>query len=251
LERQTPRWVPGSKHGYHVRTYGWLAQEIVRRADGRTVGAVLRDEVAGPLGLDLWIGLPEEADEPGGVASIIGPPPLDGAARASLDRIMGPGTPLGDALNGPSNLFAYDGRWNQRPFRAAEMPSSNGVATARALARLYAATIGEVDGIRLLRGDTLADAVAVRSEGPDATIMLPTRFGTGFALPPMLGTACPDTAFGHPGAGGSLGFADPAHGVAFGYVMNQMQMGMTGDARTTSLVSALYDSLGSASGARR
>ena len=127
----------------------------------------------------------------------------------------------------------------QRALHAAELPSSNGIGTARALARFYAALIGEVDGTRLLsprRRRRGGSAV----EGPDRVILMPTRFATGFVLPPMLSLDGPDTAFGHPGAGGSLGFADPASGLAFGYVMNQMQLGLAGDPRAERLVSAAY-----------
>jgi len=156
---------------------------------------------------------------------------------------MGPGTLLGRALEGPSGALPYGSIWNTRALHAAEMPSSNGIATARALARFYAALLGPVDGTRLLAPETLAAATASQVEGPDRVILMPTHFASGFALPPMLGTACPDTAFGHPGAGGSLAFADPAAGLAFGYAMNQMQLGLTGDARSERLVSAAYASL--------
>ena len=123
------------------------------------------------------------------------------------------------------------------------MPSSNGVGDARSLARLYAATIGEVDGRRLLAPETVARACVVQSEGPDKIILLPTRFGLGYCLPPMLGPQCGPRAFGHPGAGGSLGFADPEAGIGFGYVMNRMHLGMTEDERATALVRAVYQSL--------
>ena len=140
---------------------------------------------------------------------------------------------------GPSNLFAYDTRWNRREFHAAEMPSSNGIGTARALARFYAALIGEVDGVRLLRPETVAAACAVRSEGEDLVLRLPTRFGTGFMLPPTLSPAAPPTCFGHPGAGGSLALADPESGIAFAYVMNQMSLVASGDPRATALLEAV------------
>ena len=123
------------------------------------------------------------------------------------------------------------------------MPSSNGIATARALARLYAALVGPVDGVRLLAPETVERFRAPQVEGPDLVILMPTRFGLGFALPPMLSPECPEACFGHPGAGGSLAFADPEARIGFGYAMNQMQLGLTGDARAASLVRAVYDSL--------
>lgn len=240
VARQRPEWEPGSAHGYHARTFGWMLGEVVRRVSGRSIGGFFSEEVARPLGLDWWIGLPPAAEAR--IATILGPePPADPAVRELMDQMMGPGTLLGRVLSGPSNLFAYDDRWNTRPYLAAEMPSSNGVASARAIARMYAAAIGEVDGVRLLEASTVELARTVQSDGTDRVLGLPTRFGLGFALPPMLGAPCPAGAFGHPGAGGSLGFADPERGVAFGYVMNQMKLGLAGDERSEGLVKALYE----------
>ena len=112
----------------------------------------------------------------------------------------------------------------------------------------YAATIGEVDGVRLLAPETVAAASASQMHGPDRVLRLPTHFGLGFMLPPTLCADLPDGAFGHPGAGGSLGFADPVHGLAFGYAMNQMQLGLLGDPRAERLVSAAYASLSARTG---
>ncbi|HZR80819.1 MAG TPA: serine hydrolase domain-containing protein [Candidatus Binatia bacterium] len=243
LARQAPLWDPGTSHGYHARTYGWLAGEVVRRATGRTVGRFLADDIARPLGLELWVGLPEA--EEGRLARIVPPsPPADPAARELMERFMGPDTLTGKVMTGPSGLFHYDEMWNTRPLHAAELPSSNGVATARALARLYAAAIGPVDGVRLLEPATLADMCRVQSDDRDRVLLLPTRFGTGFMLPPTLSIHGRDGAFGHPGAGGSLGYADPAAGLALGYVMNRMDLGLTGDPRSAGLVAAAYESLG-------
>jgi CubicO group peptidase (beta-lactamase class C family) len=239
IAAQAPIWEPGTAHGYHVRTYGWILGEVVRRATGLTLGQVLAEQAATPLGLDLWIGLPE-AVEPRVATHYTAPEPADARQRELRAKFMGPDTLLGRALEGPSGALPYGPIWNTRALHAAELPSSNGIATARAIARFYAALIGEVDGIRLLTKATLAAATASRVNGPDRVILMPTHFAAGFALPPMLGAGIPDTAFGHPGAGGSLGFADPAAGLAFGYVMNQMQMGLTGDARSERLVAAAY-----------
>ncbi len=239
---QTPVWEPGTRHGYHFRTYGWILGEVVRRVTGKTLGKFFADEIAAPLGLEFWIGLPES--EEARVAALVPAPPLPaGDARDLLDRLMAPDTLLARAMTGPSNLFHYDEMWNRRALHAAEMPSSNGIATARALARVYAALAGEVDGIRLLAPGTIRAAREVRSDGPDAVLMLPTRFGTGFMVPPTLSPAARDGAFGHPGAGGSLGLADPEAEIGFGYVMNQMQLGLTGDPRSARLLDAVYASL--------
>jgi CubicO group peptidase (beta-lactamase class C family) len=243
LARQAPRWEPGTAAGYHVRSYGWITGEIVRRITGRTLGRLLADEIAAPLGLELWVGLPE-ALEPR-VARLVPPPaPEDPELRALVDAALAPGTLMGDALRGPSDLFHYDEMWNTSALHATELPSSNGIASARGLARLYAATIGEVDGVRILDPATVARACRVEADGPDAVIGFPMRYGLGFALGPSLPPACGPGAFGHPGAGGSLGFADPDAGIGLGYVMSAMQVGVTLDPRAQRLVRAAYAALG-------
>ena len=243
IAAQAPNWEPGTRHGYHARSYGWIVGELVRRVSGKTLGRFFADEVARPLGLDFWIGLPA-TEEPRVAALLPAPLPDDPAVRELMARALGPTTLLGRVIGGPSALFAYDEMWNRRALHASEMPSSNGIGTARAVARMYAALAGEVDGIRLLRPETVAAARTVQAEGDDAVLGLPTRFGLGFMLPPVLCPAAAPGAFGHPGAGGSLGFCDPEAGIGFGYVMNQMALGMTGDPRSMRLVAAVYASLG-------
>ena len=245
LARQKPQWPPRSRHGYHARSYGWILGELVRRITGRRFGAVLAEEIAAPLGLerDLYVGLPEDQDAR--VARTIpSPEPKSEAALELRLKFMGPDTPLGRVLSGPSGLFDYGEMWNTRLLRGAELPSSNGIATARALARVYGALVGPVDGVRLLAPSTVEHFRKLQVDGPDAVLMLPTRFATGFALPPMLGPDCPPACFGHPGAGGSLAFADPEQRIGFGYAMNQLHFGMTQDPRAAGLVRALYASLG-------
>ena len=242
LATQAPHWdwrepIPG----YHVRSYGWITGEVVRRVTGRTIGRFFAEEVAAPLGLDWWIGLPE-ALEPRVATLLPPPPPEDPAIRELIETFTAPGTMTGDAMAGPSNLFHYDDMWNTRQLHAPELPSSNGIASARAVARLYAATVGDVDGHRVLSASTVARATEVESEGTDRVIGVPEQFGLGFSLGPGLPPACGPNAFGHPGAGGSLGFADPEARVGFGYVMNQMQLGV--DARSEKLVRAVYAAIG-------
>ena len=148
LAAQKPIWEPGTKHGYHMRTYGWLVGEIIRRTDPqhRSVGRFWRDEIADPLDLDFWIGLPEDLEPR--VAQLV-PPETD--LRAAL-------APFGDDLllarvfSNPGGNFNYDAMWNTRQLHAAELPISNGIGNARGLARLYASCIGEVDGQRTLNG---------------------------------------------------------------------------------------------------
>jgi CubicO group peptidase (beta-lactamase class C family) len=234
IAAQAPNWEPGTKHGYHARSFGWIMGEIVRRITGRSLGRFFADEIAGPLGLSFWIGLP--ASERARCATLIPPP----GGSPSVAEILGSSSLTARVLGGPSDLFGYNEMWNRDEVLAAEMPSSNGVADARALARMYAATLREIDGVRLLSAETVAAASVEQAEGPDAVILVPSRFGVGFMLPPILAPGCGPQSFGHPGAGGSLGFADPEAGIAFGYVMNQMRFDPAGDSRSAGLVKAVY-----------
>jgi CubicO group peptidase (beta-lactamase class C family) len=238
IAAQQPNWEPGTAHGYHARSFGWILGELVRRATGRSLGSWLADEIAKPLGLDLWVGLPSQMRLR--TARIL--PPEGGSERVA--ELLGSSSLTARVMNGPSDLFRYDEMWNRPDLLAAEMPSSNGVADARSLARLYAAAIGPVDGVRLLAPATVEAACATHCEGPDRVILLPSRFGAGFGLPPFLSPACGARAFGHAGAGGSLAFADPDAEIGFGYVMNEMRFDPHGDPRAAGLVEAVYASLG-------
>lgn len=236
LEVQRPLWEPNSTHGYHVGTFGWLAGEIVRRASGMRVGQFVAERIAGPLRLDLWIGLPESKTSR--VSPIIPPPPP--APGAPIDdmtrRLLDPTTLLHRAF---ANPFVPPAAFNDPAFFAAEVPPANGITDARSLARMYAACIGEVDGVRLLTPDTVDRATRVQSAGEDLVLGYETRFATGFQLSfpfrPMLG----EGSFGHYGMGGSVGFAHPGRGVAFAYVMNQMLSSGGIDPRSAALVEAL------------
>jgi CubicO group peptidase (beta-lactamase class C family) len=238
LAAQHPIWEPGTNHGYHMRTFGWLVGEVMRRATGRTVGAYLREEVAAPLGIDFFIGLPEELESR--VAPVV---PPDSDMRAALeplrDKLL-----LARVFDNPGGLFNYDEMWNSRAMHAAELPSSNGIGDARALARLYASCIGGgVDGVRTLEPETVRAATEEQVRGPDAVIMVESAYGLGFMLGSSFGAANRPSVFGHAGAGGSLSFADPDSGLAFGYVMNHLRFDPTGDLRSESLVRAAYASL--------
>jgi CubicO group peptidase (beta-lactamase class C family) len=237
IAAQAPNWEPGTAHGYHARSFGWILGELVRRTTGRSLGAWFAEEIAKPLGLEFWIGLPRSLLRR--TARLI--PPEGGSER--IAEILGSTSLTARVMNGPSDLFRYDEMWNRADVLAAEMPSSNGVGDARSLARLYAAAIGPVDGIRLLAPETVAAACAVHSEGPDRVILFPSRFGLGFALPPFLCPGCGARSFGHAGAGGSLAFADPEAGIGFAYVMNEMRFDLQGDPRAAGLVEAVYRSL--------
>ncbi len=261
LERQAPAWEPGTKHGYHAVTYGNLVGELVRRITSRSLGTYFRDEVAKPLGLDFHIGLPEE-HEPrvamliGNIGSTEGGAAPDGVtaqldddARASLNALMGPDSMLGKALT-LNGAFTRIGDveppagnvFNTRKVHAAEIPAANGICDARSLARMYAACIGEVDGVRLLTEAQMRDASTQRTSGPNIVLLdLDLQFGLGFFVPSSLLSVGGPHSFGHAGAGGSLGWADPDAGMAFGYVMNRMDMGLAGDVRSYSLINACYE----------
>jgi CubicO group peptidase (beta-lactamase class C family) len=238
LEVQSPYWEPGATHGYHVGTFGWLTGEIIRRVSGMSVGRFVGERIAKPLDIDFFIGLPAELHDR--VAPIIAPPPPQGPPDVFLARMLDPTTLLHKAFVNPRVL---PGDFNTPAFLSAEIPNANGVGTARALARLYAATIGEVDGVRLLGPDTLAKATEVQSAGEDLVLGYETRYATGFQLyfpfRPMAG----EGSFGHYGMGGSVGFAHPGHGFAFAYVMNQMGASGGVDPRTKGLIDAAVDSL--------
>ena len=128
--------------------------------------------------------------------------------------------------------------FNSREVHAGELPAANAIGTARALAKLYAATMSDVDGIRLLDPATVEDATREQAYGPDQVLLQDTRFGSGFFLPSPFSPLMGPRSFGHAGAGGSLAFADRERGVGFGYVMNKMQQNLSGDPRTADLIAA-------------
>nr|WP_202472936.1 serine hydrolase domain-containing protein [Streptomyces sp. SID4921] len=243
---QQPQWEPGTDHGYHAQTYSWLVGELVRRVTGRTIGRWIAEEIARPLGLDFWFGLPADEAHRIGRIGPVEPPPAEGSGALR----MRPKRSVVDAYGDPDSLTrrafgAIDPfpDENAPAYRAAELPASNGAATARGLARCYAAMIGEVDGQRLFAPATLTLARTEESAGPDRVLVVNTRFGLGYMLhgpsAPLLGPG----SFGHPGRGGSLGFADPESGIALGYVTNGLQKGVTADPRAQALVRAVRSAL--------
>ncbi len=247
LEAQAPVWEPGTAHGYHATTYGWLVGEVIRRVSGKSVGRFFADEFAGPLDLEFWIGLPDE--QQARVAPLVSfPKPSDPAMAALVEQFMGPDTLLGKALNAPAGVFATeDGVWNRADLRAAEVPAANGVTNARSLARFYAGLSGTVDGgpaAPLLSAEQIAAASVCHTSGPDQVLMMETTIGLGFWTASPFAPYGGARSIGHGGAGGSLGFTDPEHGIGFGYVMNRMLQNLTGDPRTRTLVTALYDAIG-------
>lgn len=241
LAAQKPVWEPGTAHGYHALTYGYLVGEVVRRVSGRSVGRFFAEEIAGPLGLDFWIGLPESEDHRVAplVVSDVAAADVDLSTlpedmRAIVAEALDPASLTNRALSVTTPPLDFGGR----EVRGAEVPAAGGVCTARSLAKMYAAFIGDVDGVRVLDAVTVADATIEQSNGPDEVLKLSSRFGLGFWLPCDVVPLGGPRSFGHPGAGGSLGFADPDSGLAFGYIMNKMGGSITGDQRTLTLIEA-------------
>jgi CubicO group peptidase (beta-lactamase class C family) len=244
LAAERPWWDPGTSHGYHALTYGYLVGEVVRRIDGRTLGAYFRDELADPLGLDFWIGTGPELDAR--VADMIpAPPSPPGVPNPFAAATQNPKSLVGRAF---SNPVIETGAVNTRAWRGAEMPAANGHGTARGLARIYGALArdGVLDGVPVLTPAQIARANSEQSFGRDEVLApLHTRFGLGFFMTqPMIPFGPNPRAFGHPGAGGSIAFADPDAGIGFAYVMNQMQAGVAGDPRGYRLIKAVYAGLG-------
>lgn len=240
LAAQKPFWEPGTKHGYHALTYGHLVGEVIRRISGKSVGQFFAAEIADPLGAEFHIGLPE-AKERRVTKFVTGPPPdfanieVTDDVKELVAAIMDPTTVVSKTLNFSNPPLDMD----SREVHAAEIPAANGICTARGLARFYAGLIGEVDGVRVLDPSTITAVTTEQTHGKDEILKKITRFGLGFMLDgpdvPYFG----EGSFGHDGAGGSLGFADPDSGIAFGYVMNRMNQGINADPRPHSIITAL------------
>ena len=250
LADQEPHWEPGSAHGYHATTYGWLVGEVVRRVADERVGAYFAREVAEPLGLDCRIGTPAEHHDrvatlvsmlPEGVDMEALADPGDDPVLGMIAQFLGPDTPLGRALYAPGGALADQEVWGLPELYEAEVPAANGITDARSVARMYAALVGEVDGIRLLEPAQLEAAITQRTEGPNRVLLdMDIQFGLGFMVRSTLIPLGGERGFGHFGAGGSVGWADPDADLAFGYVMNKMDLGLAGDVRSTSLINACY-----------
>jgi CubicO group peptidase (beta-lactamase class C family) len=248
IEKQAPLWNAEEGHGYGPRTYGFLADEIVRRLTGRTLGDYWRAEFGEPLGLDLWIGLPEKEHDR--VAQML-------AARAGVSEteeefakaLADPGSLTRAAFAAPAGPQGATAM-NAPAVRSASLPSLGGIGSAAALAKFYAmlAGGGEWEGRRYFSPQALDWMTTPLAQGLDLTLRTETAFSAGFMLDPtdadghkkrrIFGPS--RTAFGHPGAGGSLAFADPENGLGFAYVMNQMESGVLPKARALQLVQALY-----------
>ncbi len=269
LERQAPSWPPGSAHGYHATTYGWLVGEVVRRVSGRSLGTYLREEIGGPLGAEFFVGLPGseeprvarlvsflESLESGGSLHDLGSAG-GGPADAGLSGLgedvasyLAPDGPLSKALAAPGGAFSDPTIWDDPRLHAAEIPAANGICDARSLARLYGACVGDVIGssgekFRILSAEQLDVALRQQTEGPDKVLLgLDLQWGLGFMLNRGMVAASGlggPRSFGHFGMGGSAGWADPDLELGMGYVMNKMEIGTTGDTRSFGLMQACFD----------
>ena len=251
LEQEVPFWQPGARNGYHMANFGWTVGELIRRVTGQSLGAYVQEALSQPTGADCWIGLPEA--EESRVAPMIPFKPVRGVTLSAFTEAL-----VSDRTSIPSLAYFNQGGFNpnSRACRAAEIGGAGGVTNGRGLAKIYApfACGGSLHGREFVDADTLAamSEVAVASH-EDATLMLPTRFGLGFMKSmdnrraqgvDKSSAIFSSAAFGHVGAGGSVGFADPKARMSFGYVMNKMGTGILLNERGQSLVDATYRCLG-------
>lgn len=239
LAAQEPLFPPGVGYQYHALTHGWLGGEVTRRITGKPVGTYFRELITGPLGVDAWIGLPETmADRPAHIR--VSQPLLD--LWAEEGKKPAPNWPykamtLGSAL--PVDLVSETGGFNASRIRAAEIPGAGGIASAEALATVWSAVVTPTRGVRLLDDATIVEATAVQSQGQPVLGGEPpySRWGYGFQLDSEARRYLGEDCFGHDGAGGQVGFADPSRKIGFGFVTNWL-MGPE-DQRATEIISAL------------
>ncbi len=235
LAAQAPFWPPGTAPGYHALTQGYLVGEVVRRITGKSLGRVFREEIAGPLGADFWIGLP--ASEDARVAELIPPPPggaiADAGAMSDLMRNMStnPGVDVAETRT--------------RAWRGAEIPAAGGTGNARSVAEIHTilANGGVAKGRRFMSEAGCRRALELQIEGRDKVMNIPARFGLGFGL---AGGAVPlpnPNSLYWGGYGGSLAVIDMDARTTFSYVMNRMQGTTTGDMRGFAFLMAMWDAL--------
>jgi len=247
LEVQEPLWPPGTAHGYHARTFGFLLDELIRRTTGKTLSDYWQENFARPLGLDFWIGLPEKKNSR--VATIYaaksGKPPEP--AQFYRDLVT-PGTLARKTFTSPYGLNVIS-KMNDPEIRAQPNVSFGGIGSASALAKFYSvlANGGELNGQTFFSQETIERMTTTLSDGIDRVFQIPTAFSAGLmkdsrdAVRRMFGPYA--TSFGHPGAGGSHAFADPENTIAFAYVMNQMEQSVLPSEKSLRLVNAIYELL--------
>ena len=251
IARQRPAWAPGTRHGYHGITLGWYEGELIRRVDpgGRSLGRFFADEVAAPLGLDFFIGLPDSVPAER-VATIHGYKPAEMLLHLHefpprfVFAFLNPRSITYRTFGNPRVLGLVN-EYNRRELQRAEIPAANGIGTPRSVAKAYGefATGGRTLG---LRDDTLdalrRPAVAPTGGRMDVVLHIESVFSLGYVKPfPRFRFGSPaGLAFGTPGAGGSFAFADPDAGVGFAYAMNRTGFRLYDDPRELALREALY-----------
>jgi CubicO group peptidase (beta-lactamase class C family) len=244
LEKQKPLWPPGTAHGYHARTFGFLIDECVRRIAGNSIAEYWRETFANPLNLDVWIGLPES--ELHRTATIYAAKAGGEQSPAEFYRQLAtPGTLVKKTFTSPAGLHSV-AAMNTKENRARDIVSFSGIGSASSLAKFYAvlANDGQMDGRRYFKTETIAQMKTTLASGIDRILQIPTAFSAGFMKDPpqsserIFGPS--GSAFGHPGAGGSTAFADPENGISFAYVMNQMEQSLLPNEKSLRLVDAVY-----------
>jgi CubicO group peptidase (beta-lactamase class C family) len=245
LEMQAPVWEPGTAHGYHARTFGFLVDELTRRISGFSTSDYWRRLFAEPLGLDFWIGLPNELNPR--VATIYAGKAGGSPEPAKFYRDLAtPGTLQQRTFTSPKGLQSVSAM-NKPEIRSQPLVSFGGIGSADALAKFYGmlANDGVMDGHRYFEPDTIRQMSEVASHGQDQVFEIPTAFSAGFMVDsqaPSRGILGPSgSGFGHPGAGGSHAFADIKDRIGFAYVMNQMDQTVLPTAKSIRLVEALYE----------
>jgi len=256
IEQQRPLWEPGTLQGYHARTFGFLMDEIVRRITGlESLGEYFRETIGSPLGLDFWIGLPTA--QHGRVASVFpGKISIAGADQAFLKAFTTAGTMTQRTFGSPMGLNAVSD-FNQPETWKAGYASMGGVGSARGLSKFYAmlAQGGTWNGREIVPASIITQLSQTLSDQEDLVLCTPIAFGAGMMKDPM--NQNPELppgklrqhfgpslrAFGHPGAGGCLAFADPENGISFAYTMNQMQVGALPGAKSIGMIERLFSQL--------
>ena len=266
LEKQEPLWPPGTAHGYHARTFGFLLDELVRRIAGRNLSEYWRENFAQPLKLDLWIGLPEKENLR--VATIYGPKAGKPPEPVSFYRdLTEPGSLVRKTFTSPHGLHAVSAM-NNPAVRAQPIVSFGGIGSANSLAKFYAmlASGGELDGQKFFSAKTIGWMTTTLTDGIDRVFKIPTAFSAGFMKDSrsskrhVFGRTSPErqsngstsirrrsaslrtsSSFGHPGAGGSHAFADLENRISFAYVMNQMEQSVLPNKKSLRLVNAIYN----------
>jgi CubicO group peptidase (beta-lactamase class C family) len=240
LANTAPLFPVGSTHGYHAITFGWLAGHLVRLVDGRNIGRFIAEEIATPLGGEIYVGLPAHL-EPRVSPINTGWPRTATSAPAAPVQLPNKYLVSALSVNGALNV---KGGFNREDLHAAEVPGANGIANARSLAAMYSATFTETETsngpVRLLNDDTRSKMTVQQTKDGEVDLCLQTQrtFAMGFVTPSEKLAFDAPGSYGHAGAGGSVSFADPLRQMSFSYIMNRMKDSMFTDPRAVRLIEA-------------